>query len=148
VSRTVLFYLKNELRVIKTHSKLSSTDIDGVYQASMPFTNNNDDIIQGVIVEDIIPLYYTYFVKQPTDSQPAEITTSRNGDLIKWDVGKMEIGTKNYQYKLLELYKYEELKIKMSTLSSSLMESMHNGELNEVVRKNSEIDKALNLLSN
>ena len=148
VSRTILFYLKNELRVIKTHSKLSSTEIEGVYQATIPFTNNFDDTIQEVIVEDIIPLYYVYFIKQPMDLQPTEINSSRNGDMIKWDVGTMEIGTRDYQYKLFELYKYEELKIKMTNLSSSLMECLHNQELNKVAKKNSEIDDALKLLSN
>ena len=148
ISRTILFYLQNELRVIKTHSRLSSTEIEGVYQAEMPFTNNFDDTIRGVIVEDIIPLYYMYFIKQPMDLKPAELNASRNGDIVRWEVGTMEIGTKDYQYKLFELYVYEELKIKMTNLSSNLMESLHNGNLNEVARKNSEIDNTLNLLSN
>ena len=51
--------------------------------------------------------------------------------------------TETFTYKLLELYRYEDLKIKLSNLSSELLTSLNNGDLNNVVNKNEHMDKAL-----
>jgi hypothetical protein len=147
VSRTVLFYLQKELRIIKTHSSLNPTEIEGIYLANMPFTNNFNETIQGVIIEDIVPLYYVHHIKTPFEILPESKTSSKSGDFIKWNVGDMEVGTKDYNYKLMEPYKFEEMKIKMSNLNRRFMEALNDGNLDEVVRKNQEIITKLKIVS-
>jgi len=129
VSRTIIFIIKNQLRIIKTHSKLSMLELEGLYEATLPFTNSFGEVIEGVIVEDIIPLYYLHFIKQPVNILPAEITSSKLGELIKWNIGNMEPQTLNYQYRLLELYRFEEIKINISELSKNGIESLDKGDL-------------------
>ena len=72
VSRTIIFILNGQLKIIKTHSKLSMLELEGLYEAKLPFTNSYGGQIEGVIVEDIIPLYYLHFIKEPTHILPAK----------------------------------------------------------------------------
>ncbi len=129
VSRTIIFILNGKLKIIKTHSKLNMLDLEGLYEARLPFTNSYGGQIEGVIVEDIIPLYYLYFIKEPMHFLPAKTTTSEHGELVKWNVGTMEIETLNYQYRLLELYRYEEIKININHLNKEGLDSLERGDL-------------------
>ncbi len=133
VSRTIIFMLKGLLKIIKTHANLNTLKLEGLYEASLPFTNSFGDIINGVIVEDIIPLYYLHFIKEPSKLFPTEISSSKLGDLIKWNIGTMEPKTINYQYRLLELYRLEEVKINIHTLSKTGVESLNKGDLTEAL---------------
>ncbi len=128
VSRTIIFILNGQLKIIKTHSKLNMLELEGLYEAKLPFTNSYGAKIEGVIVEDIIPLYYLHFIKEP-HSLPATITNSEHGELVKWNVGTMEIETLNYQYRLLELYRYEEIKININHLNKEGLDSLERGDL-------------------
>ena len=129
VSRTVIFILNGQVKIIKTHSKLNMLDLEGLYEAKLPFTNSYGGQIEGVIVEDIIPLYYLHFIKEPSHILPAKTTTSEHGELVKWNVGTMEIETLNYQYRLLELYRYEEIKININHLNIEGLDSLERGDL-------------------
>ena len=133
ISRTIIFMLKGLLKIIKTHANLNTLKLEGLYEASLPFTNSFGDIINGVIVEDIIPLYYLHFIKEPSKLFPTEISSSKLGDLIKWNIGTMEPKTINYQYRLLELYCLEEIKINIHTLSKTGVESLNKGDLTEAL---------------
>ncbi|MFX1441773.1 MAG: hypothetical protein ACFFHV_00025 [Promethearchaeota archaeon] len=133
VSRTIIFILKGRLSIIKTHASLKILKLEGLYEASLPFTNSFGEIINGVIVEDIIPLYYLHFIKEPLKLLPAETSSSKLGDLIKWNIGTMEPKTINYQYRLLELYRLEEIKINIDILSKSGIESLNKGDLTEAL---------------
>ena len=54
VSRTIIFILKSQVSIIKTHANLSILKLEGLYEANLPFTNSFGEIINGVIVEDIM----------------------------------------------------------------------------------------------
>ncbi len=129
VSRTIIFILNGQLKIIKTHSKLNMLELEGLYEAKLPFTNSYEGQLEGVIVEDIIPLYYLNFIKEPTNILPAKTTTSEHGELVKWNVGTMEIETLNYQYRLLELYRYEEIKININHMIKEGLDSLERGDL-------------------
>ncbi len=133
VSRTIIFILKKQLKIIKTHSNLSTLDIEGLYEAKLPFTNSFGETLDSVIVEDIVPLYYLHFIKEPTEVLPAETITSKLGELIKWNVGTMEPKTLNYNYRLLELYRYEEIKINISDLAQKGIDSLDIGDISKAL---------------
>jgi hypothetical protein len=139
VSRTIIFILKGQLKIIKTHSNLKTLELEGLYEATLPFNNSFGDILKGVIVEDIIPLYYLHFIKEPTDLLPAETSKSSQGELIKWNVGLMEEVTINYQYRLLELYRLEELKININRQGKNGLEALKRGDLTEALKIYDEI---------
>ena len=133
VSRTVIFILKGQLKIIKTHANLNTLELEGLYDAKLPFTNSFGLEINGVIVEDIIPLYYLHFIKEPSNLLPTETTNSKHGELIKWNIGNMAPKTINYQYRLLELYRLEEIKININILSKTGVDAINNGDLTEAL---------------
>ncbi len=135
VSRTIIFVLRSQVKIIKTHSNLSALDLQGLYEAKLPFTNSLGTVLNGVIIEDIIPLYYVHFIKEPTDFLPAVSRSATQGDLVKWNIGKLEASTLKYHYKLLELFKFEELKIETSILDKEGLAALDNEDLNEVFNK-------------
>jgi hypothetical protein len=104
-------------------------ELQGFYDAKLPFTNSFGKVLSGVVVEDIIPLYYLHFVKAPTNVLPAETSSSKQGELVKWNVGKMEAETIDYQYRLVELFRLEELKIDLNNLREEAKESLDKGDL-------------------
>ena len=76
------------------------------------------------------------------------MTKSDTGDLIKWNIGKLEKGTIDYHYNLLELYKYEELKINTNKLHSEGIEALNKGKLMESLEKFKNLrNELLNYLS-
>ena len=143
VSRTIIFILKKQLKIIKTHSNLSDLDIEGLYEAKLPFTNSFGETLDGVIVEDIVPLYYLHFIREPTEILPAETISSKLGELVKWNVGTMEPKTLNYNYRLLELYRYEEIKINISDMAQKGIDSLDIGDISKAL---GEYEKIINNL--
>ncbi|MBD3339775.1 MAG: hypothetical protein GF353_11740 [Candidatus Lokiarchaeota archaeon] len=139
VSRTIIFMLRGKLKIIKTHSNLSPLRLEGLFEASLPFSNNFGETINGVVVEDIIPLYYLHFIKEPKEISPAETTSSKLGELIKWNIGTMDAKTLEYQYRLLELYRLEELKINVNDLGKKGLKTLYNGNLTEALNIYDEI---------
>ncbi len=138
ISRTLIFVLENQLKIVKTHSNLSPLELEGMYEARLPFTNSYGTPLNGVIVEDIIPMYYLHFIKDPTDVLPEE-TSSKAGDLVKWNVGTMKKGTLNYHYKLLDIYRFEELKALIEKLTKEALYALHKDAFTKSLGKYSEI---------
>ncbi|MFX1385176.1 MAG: hypothetical protein ACFFBP_22380 [Promethearchaeota archaeon] len=139
VSRTIIFVINSDLKIIKTHSNLNKLEYDGLYEAKLPFTNSFGAILDGVIVEDIIPLYYLHYINEPTKIIPDKTTNLEIGELFKWDIGTMEEGTLNYHYKLLELYRFEEIKININQLNKDGEDLIKKGNIVEALNKYKEI---------
>ncbi len=127
VSRTIIFILKGQLKIIKTHSNLNKGQYEGLYEAKLPFKNLFGLAIDGVVIEDIIPLYYVHFVEQPVDRLPTITAELEMGDLFKWNIGSMKEETIAYHYKLLEIYRFEEIKIKINELNKVGLEKLNEG---------------------
>jgi len=139
ISRTLIFILEGQVKIIKTHSNLSAAELEGLYDAKMPLTNSYGSALDGVVVEDIIPLYYLHFVKEPSNVFPTETSSSKMGELVKWNIGALQTGTMNYHYRLLELYRLEEIKINISDLSGKGKEQVNIGNLTEAIKIYDEI---------
>ncbi len=118
IIRTIIFVLKDRLKIVKTYADINPLEIEGLHEAKLPFTNSSRKALQSVIIEDLIPLYYIHFVKAPRDILPDNESKFTHGELVKWNIGTMKKGTLNYHYKLLELYKFEELKIIIHNLDN------------------------------
>ena len=135
VSRTIIFLVEGELKIIKTHANLSAMELQGLYDAKLPFTNSFGKVLNGVVVEDIIPLYYLHFVKQPTDVLPAERSSSKQGELVKWNVGSMPTETIDYHYRLIELFRLEELKVDLNNIRKEAKDNIDNGDLTQALEQ-------------
>ncbi|MBY8982585.1 MAG: hypothetical protein KGD57_06535 [Candidatus Lokiarchaeota archaeon] len=143
VSRTIIFVLEDQLKIIKTHSNLNPLKLEGLFEAKIPFNNSYGKILDGLVIEDIIPLYYVNSIKEPKNILPSETVKTEKGDIIKWNIGNMENAALNYNYRLLELYKFEELKIKVKNLTKDGNKSLRDGNLTETMQN---YDKIINEL--
>ncbi len=143
VSRTIIFILKGQLKIIKTHSNLNKGKYEGLYEAKLPFKNLFGLAIDGVVIEDIIPLYYVHFVEQPIDLLPKITTDLEMGDLFQWNIGSMKEETIAYHYKLLEIYRFEEIKINIRELNTKGLEDLEKGDFLGALEKYKEIRNLL-----
>ncbi|TXT66487.1 MAG: hypothetical protein BAJALOKI1v1_290009 [Promethearchaeota archaeon] len=145
ISRTIIFLLKDQLKIIKTHSTIkdSKPKVEGLYDAKLPFNNSYENSLDGLVIEDIIPLYYIHNVREPTNYLPQEQKMNQ-GSLVKWNIGILEPSTINYHYKLLELYRFEELKALIHKLDAEGFEALENDNVIDSLKKYNEI---LNLLN-
>ncbi|MHA1148609.1 MAG: hypothetical protein ACTSR8_10235 [Promethearchaeota archaeon] len=144
ISRTVIFLLEDQLKIIKTHSHIEDADpnIVGFYNARLPFKNTYNSPLSGLIIEDIIPLYYLHNIKEPTSYIPDEMK-AQTGNLVKWNIGELAPTTVNYHYKLLELFLFEELKINVEKLDKEGYQALLENNFSESLGKYSEILKIL-----
>ncbi len=143
VSRTIIFILRGQLKIIKTHSNLNKGQYEGLYEAKLPFKNLFGLAIDGVVIEDIIPLYYVHFVEQPVDILPTITAELEMGDLLKWNIGSMKEETIVYHYKLLEIYRFEEIKINIHELNTKGLEDLEKGDFLGALEKYKEIRNLL-----
>ena len=143
ISRTIIFILKGQLKIIKTHSNLSQGKYEGLYEAKLPFKNLFGLAIDGVVIEDIIPLYYVHFVEQPRNLLPTITAEPEMGDLFKWNIGSMKEETIAYHYKLLEIYRFEEKKINIHELNTKGLEDLEKGDFLGALEKYKEIRNLL-----
>ena len=143
ISRTIVFILKGQLKIIKTHSNLNKGQYEGLYEAKLPFNNLFGLAIDGVVIEDIIPLYYVHFVEQPRNLLPIITAEPEMGDLFKWNIGSMKEETIAYHYKLLEIYRFEEIKIKINELNKVGLEELNKGDFLGALAKYKEIRNLL-----
>ncbi len=144
VSRTVIVPVQDQLKVIKTHSNLEFLNVEGLFDAKLKFVNHFGDNIKGIIIEDIIPLYYLYNIKYPDNQKPKGIDKSNNGALVKWNIkefDKEQVAI--HQYRLMEIYKFEELKIETRTLSKHAITFVRNRKYQNSIEQ---FDKILNKL--
>jgi hypothetical protein len=135
--------LKEQLKIVKTHSNLGDLETKGLYEVNLPFTNSYGTMLKGVVIEDIMPLHYVHFVKDPRDLLPDKSTRSDTGELVKWNVGNLEEKTINYNYKLLELYKLQEIKIEVDTFDKMGADAINNGNILEALKRYNEIKNFL-----
>ena len=143
VSRTIIFMLNEQLKIVKTHSNLGDIETKGLYEVHLPFTNSFGSLLKGVVIEDIIPLHYVHFVKDPRDMLPDKLKKSDTGELVKWNVGNMEEKTINYNYKLLELYKLQEIKIEVDILDKMGVEAINSGNILGAIMRYNELKNFL-----
>ncbi len=146
VSRTIIFVLKEQVKIIKTHSNITKAlNIEGLYDAPLPFTNTYPSKLDGTVIEDIIPLYYVHFIKEPRHILPSAVSKASQGSLVKWGIGTMKKGTLlEYFYKLLELYKFEDLKMRIIKLDAEGIGAFKSQDLITALDKYEEILKELN----
>jgi hypothetical protein len=144
ISRTILFLLEDQVKIFKTHSKIkeSKPKVEGLYDAKMPFNNSYDKALNGLVIEDIIPLYYFHTIREPTVYLPQENETNQ-GSLVKWNIGILEPTKIKYHYKLLELYKLEELKALIYELDKESFNALKKDKIIESLEKYKEILKIL-----
>ena len=144
ISRTILFLLEDQVKIFKTHSKIkeSKPKVEGLYDAKMPFKNSYDKALNGLVIEDIIPLYYVHTIREPTVYLPQENEINQ-GSLVKWNIGKLEPTKIKYHYKLLELYKLEELKALIYKLDKEGFSALKKDKIIESLEKYKEILKIL-----
>ena len=131
------------MKIIKTHSNLNKGQYEGLYEAKLPFKNLFGLAIDGVVIEDIIPLYYVHFVEQPTNLLPKITAELEMGDFFKWNIGAMKEETIAYHYKLLEIYRFEEIKINIRELNTKGLEDLEKGDFLGALEKYKEIRNLL-----
>lgn len=119
ISRTVVLPLKNSLKVIKTHSSLNNKknvgeknqQDDGVFDALLKFKNSYENQLSDIVLEDVIPIFYTYEVEEQKSEEFPSVKESSES-FVKWKLDDMPIEqTSLHEYHLIELQKIEELKI-------------------------------------
>ena len=116
---------------------------EGLYEAKLPFKNLFGLAIDGVVIEDIIPLYYVHFVEKPIDRLPTITAKLEMGDHFKWNIGSMKEETIAYHYKLLEIYRFEEIKINIHELNAKGLLDLEKGDFLGALEKYKEIRNLL-----
>lgn len=149
ISRTAIFILGNQVKIIKAHYDINDKNKpEGLHEAIIPFNNKYSEEINALVIEDIVPLYYINFIREPTEYLPEKPSLAETGQLIKWNVGTLEQGSMNYYYKLLELYLFEELKISIDELDKKGHGFLENGDIPKSIKEYEEILKLLNQFIN
>ena len=115
-----------------------SPRIQGFYESNINFINTGPTQIKGVIIEDIIPLYYIHNIIEPKNISPI-ITQSNSGDLIKWNIGTMDVDSINHRYKLIESFKFEELKVLVNKIDEDAYLCLLNNNIDDSIEKYNEI---------
>ncbi|MBY8982586.1 MAG: hypothetical protein KGD57_06540 [Candidatus Lokiarchaeota archaeon] len=134
ISRTIIFVLENQINIIKTHSNIKRQDTEGLYDVKLLFSNKYAKHLKGVVIEDIIPNYYLNTIIEPRNIKPSEIVGSNLGNLVKWNITSMDNEKINHHYKLLELYKYEELKRQINKLNKEGLEYLENTKISDAIK--------------
>jgi hypothetical protein len=143
VSRTIILILNGQMKIIKTHSNINKLQLEGLYEAKLPFTNLLGLEIDAVIIEDIIPLSFLHFIEEPKNLLPDITTNLEIGKIFKWNVGTMKDGTLNYHYKFLEASCFEEIKININELNKEGLQDLNKGNLIGALAKYKEIRNLL-----
>ena len=143
ISRTIIFVVNGILKIIKTHINLIQLEQSGLYDVKIPITNSFKKILNGVIIEDIIPLFYLHFVIAPTELIPNKTTELEIGELFKWNVEALDLETLNYHYKLLESNRFEKIKTNISNENKEAQEFIKNGKITQALAKYKEIKSQL-----
>lgn len=143
VSRTIIFPLSDQLKIIKTHSNLVPASVEGLYNAELKFSNSFSSEIRGVVIEDVVPLLYIYDIKSP-EEPPNSKEEQSIGSLVKWTVNNVPVNYSSiYHYQLLEIYRFEDLKVKINQLSKIGIINLEKSLLKESQSKFKEITEIL-----
>ena len=139
VSRTIIFILEDQLKIIKYHSNLDKLQQKGLYIAKLPFTNAFGVKLDGVIIEDIIPTSYLHFIEEPINLIPVKITGFEFGELFRWDIGIMSDETLKFSYKLIDKHQFDDLKSEINNLNNEGLESLNKGDILDALDKYKQI---------
>ena len=139
VSRTIIFILEDQLKIIKYHSNLDKLQQKGLYIAKLPFTNAFGVKLDGVIIEDIIPTSYLHFIEEPINLLPVKITGFEFGELFRWDIGIMSDETLKFSYKLIDKHQFDDLKSEINNLNNEGLESLNKGDILDALDKYKQI---------
>ncbi len=134
ISRTIIYIFNDQIKIINTHNNLNSLQLEGIFEAKMPFNNSYGNQLNGLVIEDIIPSYYISSIKEPKNILPSEQNETEIGNIIKWSIENIEKNVLNFNYRLMELYKYEELKNSIKDLARDGINSLNNGNLLETLQ--------------
>ena len=145
VSRTIIFIREDQLNIIKTHANLedATPKKQGFHEANINFINPGPAQIKGMIIEDIIPLYYIHSIIEPRTLLPI-VKPSNKGDQIEWKIGTMDVDSINHRYKLIELFKFEEIKVLVNGIDEKAYNCLKNNNINESIEKYNEIVGLIN----
>ncbi|MFX1299077.1 MAG: hypothetical protein ACFFD2_29985, partial [Promethearchaeota archaeon] len=135
VSRTIIFLLDNQIKIIKYHSNMQKTPQAGLYEAKLPFTNGFEQKLDGVIIEDIIPSSYSHFIQEPKNLIPIKFMGFELGELFKWDIGIMSDETLNFTYKLIDQLHFNDIKAEINKLNNDGLESLKKGDIIDALEK-------------
>lgn len=139
VSRTIIFLLEDQLKIIKYHSNLNKLQQEGLYVAKLPFTNSFDIKLDGVIIEDIIPNSYLHFIQEPKNLLPVKFSGFEFGELFRWDIGIMSDETLNFTYKLIDKHQFDDIKSEINNLNNDGLESLNKGDILDALDKYKQI---------
>ena len=125
ISRTIVLPLKDQLTIIKTHSSIKEgkekgknkkIDESSAFDAFLKFVNSFDTLLNDVVLEDIIPIFYAYEVEERKTKDFPSIKESSES-FVKWRLNEMPPEQYSVaEYQLIELNKLEELKIEAHKL--------------------------------
>jgi hypothetical protein len=143
IARTAIIPLSTQLKIIKTHANLSPLKIAGLYESKLTFKNEFQQLVKGLVFEDIIPQMYIYEVKRPDDEIPIRGEHSA-GISVKWNVQKFTDNAKAlHHYQLLEMFRFEELKMKIFKMDKEGYSAVSACDAETSYKKYEEIVKTL-----
>jgi hypothetical protein len=139
VSRTIIIPLKDTLKIVKTHSNLSPLQIEGLFNAELKFTNAFDEILKGIVIEDILPPSFLYDIKRPHEEEHDD-DDDKLGSLVKWKLRDfMTEADISHEYQLIDVLIYEELKIKIYKIEKEGFAAVEADELDQGLGKYQEV---------
>ncbi|UYP46866.1 hypothetical protein NEF87_003151 [Candidatus Lokiarchaeum ossiferum] len=144
VSRTIILPLEDQLKIIKTHTNVHQLHLEGLYDAQLKFANQFKSVLRGVVIEDIVPQFYVFEVKQPDNINPDSQLEQSAGSLVKWNITQLEQEhSMLHRYQLLEIFRFEDLKISIDQMSNAAFEELEKGKLGASLQKYSDLMKLL-----
>ncbi len=104
------------MTIIKTHSSIKEgkdkgknkkIDESSVFDAFLKFVNSFDTLLNDVVLEDIIPIFYAYEVEERKTKDFPSIKESSE-TFVKWRLDEMPPEQYSIaEYKLIELNKHK-----------------------------------------
>ncbi len=146
VSRTIILMHKDRLKIIKYHSKLKPTEIEDMYEVNLPFINTYSAPLRNTVIEDIMPLYYIHSIIVPKNIFPTKITSSNQGTVLKWDLATIDKGWHPYIYKLFEMFRYLQLKVRFEMTTKRGIEALTEGKIEESFKVYQDIAEILKVI--
>ena len=144
VSRTIILPLEDQLKIIKTHTNVNQLHLEGLYDAKLKFANQFSTDIKGVVIEDIVPQFYVFEVKLPDNIHPDSQLEQSAGSLVKWNITQLkQEHSILHRYQLLEIFRFEDLKIFINSMSEKAFEELEKGKLGASFAQYSDLMKLL-----
>jgi hypothetical protein len=139
ISRTILFLIEDQLKIVKYHSNITDSQNKGLFIAEMSFTNSIGAKLDVVIVEDIIPSSFLHFIEEPKNLIPIKITGFEFGEIFRWDIGIMSDERIQFTYKLIDKNQFEEIKSEINNLNKEGLDYLNKGNILDALDKYKQI---------